>query len=242
MTVNEYLSNPYGKGSAFSSVGQQKRDLDAQYERLLHRITCKIYVYRNTAYYHVIVPSQRDEQTTYDVVVEIPFIERTEADIDLSNRDFKVFSNCPSFIFTYAHVFRGRKMLCEWLVDKYNEYVRKKAATVANPYGIIGFERSLYLALKYLKTTGKLLATTIRLDPWKPVSRDEIAREVRTQDQIMSHAKAKVKPNDKSVSKQSTPPKNEKPKNHSQNSGKTTKTVKTTKVGKVKNTKTTNKI
>lgn len=239
MTVNQYLSNPYGKGSAISSVGLQRDELNSQYEKFVDKITCKIYLYRNIAYFHVVIPSRRNDQQSYDVVVEIPFQEKTELDIDLSNRDFKVFSNCPSFIFTYAHVFRGKKMICEWLVDKYDEAVRKKAPGNSNPFGIIGFERSVYLALRYLKLTGKLLGTTIRLDPYKPFSRDEIAKNVRTQEQIMSKAKAKVQPKKEDSSKPAQPKKNS-------NSTHTTKGVTSTKktgtVGKVKKTKSTSKI
>lgn len=131
-------------------------------------------------------------------------------------------------------------MICEWLVDKYDEAVRKKAPGNSNPYGIIGFERSIYLALRYLKLNGKLLGTTIRLDPWKPMSRDEIAKNVRSQEQIMSKVKAKVQTKkDTSSSKTPQPKKNS-------NSSKTTKGVttskKTGKVGTVKKTKSTNKI
>ena len=33
MTINEYLQNPYGKGSSFSNVTKQKEDLEAQYNQ-----------------------------------------------------------------------------------------------------------------------------------------------------------------------------------------------------------------
>lgn len=193
MTVLEYLTNPYGKGSAFGNVSTQKQALDKQYFELQNKMIHKIFFYRNRAIYHVIVPSHgRNEKVTYDVILEIPFPEDTKSAISLENFEFQVFSNCPSFIFTYAHVFRTKGMLCNWLVDKYSMDVRRKLPLRTNQYQMIGFERSLYLAFKYLKEHGQLLASTVRNSPIKPHSYNEIAREVRTQEQILQSTKNKI--------------------------------------------------
>lgn len=192
MTINEYLSNPYGKGSAFSNVTTQRANLDKQYAELQAKIIYRTYLYRNTAIWHVIIPSQKNEKASYDVIIEVPFRENTEEDIQLADSNFRVFSNCPSFIFTYAHVFRGKGMLCNWLLDKYDMSVRKKPPARSNPYGIVGYERSLYLAMKYLKTTGRTIGSVVRSNPIRPHTYGEIAKMVRTQDQIMQYSKSKV--------------------------------------------------
>ena len=33
MTINDYLQNPYGKGSSFSNITKQKEDLESQYNQ-----------------------------------------------------------------------------------------------------------------------------------------------------------------------------------------------------------------
>ena len=194
MTILEYLTNPYGKGSAIGNVATQKKSYDEQFEKLQSKITHRIYLYRNRAIYHAVVPSQKEDSgNTYDVIIEIPFPEDTGSVISLEDRDFTVFSNCPSFIFTYAHVFYSKGMLCKWLVDKYRMEVRRKLPVHTNQYNVIGFERSLYLAMKYLKIHGQLLSTTVRNSPIRPHSYNEIARLVRTQDEIMANAKSNIK-------------------------------------------------
>ena len=193
MTVSEYLANPFGKGAAFGAITQQRANLDAQFQALQSKISSKTYLYRNTAIFHIIIPSQKDETSTYDVIIEIPFREKTEEEINLINSNFKVFSNCPSFIFTYANVFRTKGMLCTWLIDKYDPSVRNKAPARSNPYSLIGYERSIYLAFKYLKVSGKILALSVRNSPIKPSSYAQIAKTVRTQEQIMLRAKSKIK-------------------------------------------------
>lgn len=193
MTVSEYLANPYGKGAAFGAITQQRANLDAQFQALQSKISSRTYLYRNTAIFHIIIPSQKDENSTYDVIVEIPFREKTEEEINLINSNFRVFSNCPSFIFTYANVFRNKGMLCTWLVDKYDPSVRNKAPARSNPYSIVGYERSIYLAFKYLKTSGKILALSVRNSPIKPSSYAQIAKLVRTQEQILVRTKSKIK-------------------------------------------------
>ena len=59
MTIGEYLQNPYGKGSAFSSSSKQKDDLDNQFKDLSEKIGSKIYRYRDFVIYHVIIPSTK---------------------------------------------------------------------------------------------------------------------------------------------------------------------------------------
>lgn len=229
MTVNEYLSNPYGKGSAFANVTRQREDLDLQFSRLSERISCRTYMYRNAAIYHILVPSQKNDET-YDVILEIPFKEKTEETISLVDREFRVFSNCPSFIFTYAHVFRAQGMLCPWLIEKYSPEVRKREPSRSNPYNVIGYERSLYLAMKYLKVSGKILSVSVRNSPIRPSSYAEIAKMVRTQEQIMSRSRSKLK--------QTDPPKNLPPSktNNARKDSKSSSFLRTAKTGTSKKT------
>ena len=244
MTINEYLANPYGKGSAFSNVTTQRANLDKQYQELQAKITFRTYLYRNTAIWHVIVPSQKNPLASYDVIIEVPFKENTKEDVQLADTDFKAFSNCPSFIFTYAHVFRGKGMMCNWLLDKYDMNVRKKPPARSNPYGIVGYERSLYLALRYLKTTGRTIGTVVRSNPIKPSSHGEIAKMVRTQDQIMQYSKSKLPKDEppKTVSPTVVTrvnKKQSKPENGTIKSASTSKTTKTSTLkGSSKTTKT----
>ena len=192
MTIAEYLKNPYGKGSAFSSNTKQKDDLDEQFQKISDKIVSKIYRYRDFVIYHVVIPSTKKDYINYDVVVEVETKALHEGAASLEDLDFKVFSNCPSFIFTYAHVFRQYNMICEWLLPKYNKEVRTKAPSIRNQYGIVGLERSVYLALKHLHVTGKTKFGVYQTSGKKVTGRTEIISAVRTQNQIMDRVRERI--------------------------------------------------
>ena len=199
MNINDYLQNPYGKGSSFSNITKQKEDLEAQYSQYSNKFACKIYQHQKNVIFHVIVPSVKKDFVTYDVVLEMNLGDKTAEAIDVNNLEFKCFSNCPSFIFTYANAFRQKGLLCHWLENKYRKEVKKNTANIKNQYGIIGLERSLYLACLYLKKAGRTRADIITTLGKKVTSYSMIANGIRTQDEIMEKTKMKIKPEDKNA-------------------------------------------
>lgn len=192
MTIGEYLKNPYGKGSSFASSNKQKDDLDKEFKDFSEKIHSKIYRYRDFVIYHVIIPSTKKEFVNYDVVIEVETKNLHEGAATLEDLEFKVFSNCPSFIFTYANVFRSNGMICDWLLPKYNKEVRTKPPVQRNQYGIVGLERSIYLALKHLHSTGKTKFGVYQTSGKKISGRTEIINSVRTQQQIMDKVREKI--------------------------------------------------
>lgn len=187
MTIAEYLKNPYGKGSAVSQFITQKQMLDHQFVMFRDRYLCKIYKHRNVLIYHVVVPSasKKDDTKTYDVVIEVDLSALEPGIGSINDLDFKVFSNCPSFIFTYAHAFYKNRMMCKWLTQKYSQPIEKMPASIRNRFSIIGLEKSVYLALKFITTTGRTGAAAASGSAIKVTNRNSIIASVRSQDQIM---------------------------------------------------------
>lgn len=196
MTINEYLQNPYGKGSSFSNFTSQKEKLEKEYAEFSNKFACKIYKHQNNIIFHVIVPSVKKDFITYDVILEMNYDKKTSEAVNANDLEFKCFSNCPSFIFTYANAFRQKGLLCHWLENKYRKEVKKNAANIKNQYGIIGLERSLYLACLYLKKSMRTRDDVIVTTSKKVTSYSAIANGVRSQDEIMEKSKMKVKPED----------------------------------------------
>ena len=83
-------------------------------------------------------------------------------------------------------------MMCEWLLPKYNKEVRTKAPVKRNQYGIVGLERSIYLALKHLHVSGKTKFGVYQTAGKKVNGRNEIINSVRTQQQIMDKVREKI--------------------------------------------------
>ena len=196
MTINEYLQNPYGKGSSFSNFKDQKVKLENTYNELSSKFACKIYKHQNNIIFHVIVPSSNKDFLSYDVLLEINYDKKTSSEVDANNIDFKCFSNCPSFIFTYANAFRKNNLICRWLENKYRPEVKKNNANIKNQYGIIGLEKSLYLACLYLKKSMRTRDDVIITTSKKVTSYSAIASGVRSQDEIMEKSKLKIKPDE----------------------------------------------
>ena len=87
----------------------------------------KVYVEKNNVYYHLIIPSESEfKENDYDIILK--FIPRNQADLDdksYRQYEMQVFSNCPSFTYTYAYVAKLNGYLIPELMDKYEEQVQK---------------------------------------------------------------------------------------------------------------------
>lgn len=125
----------------------------------------------NRTLIHVKVPSETVENFTYDVLLEFKAAPDV---VDFRDCDIKIFSNCPSFVYSYAYVFAhwfpdeipaGNKnaplintirrnshtgtMLIDGvgILQKIGSRPTKEKPVVRNPMGIPMFDKSLYFAI-----------------------------------------------------------------------------------------------
>ena len=148
MNIREYLSNPLGKGSAVMQIKHMADLYNKRYENNRQNISHKIYLVRDTLYFHIKIPSSIDI-IHYDVVIKF-MPTKVSTDVTILDMDFQVFSNCPSFIYTYANTYNRKGMVIPEIKRKLTKEAIKKSAKVRNPYDIIGYEYSIYLAFKYI--------------------------------------------------------------------------------------------
>lgn len=161
-TLKEFMNNPMGKGS---SVIINKQliidDLDRRYKELIKKhkdLDYSIYKDKNDYYFHFKIPSESERANTYDIVIQ--FTELTENfkyDNFLHRYYIKFFSNCPSFTYTYAYVCNKNKILVKFLKNKYSSDILLHEPKVRNPGGVMGYEKSIYFACKYLDSNRNLL-------------------------------------------------------------------------------------
>jgi hypothetical protein len=160
LTVNQYLINPMGKGSATSSLRIIKEEYDARYDAMISvhdDFDMAIYNIKDVYYIHLVIPSETKKAINYDFVFKFDYSKNSK-DTSLFNLPIKVICNCPSFVFTYAYVYRREKLLIDELTDLVPTESVKEAPTVRNPYKVLGIEKTMYYACKYIKhnVTGKL--------------------------------------------------------------------------------------
>ena len=154
MTINQYISNPFGKGAAASSLRVVKTEYDARYEALLdihEQFHTHIYKHRNSYYFHVLVPSETTKELFYDVVIKIDRVPSAQS--NFLNWPMKAISNSPSFVFTFANTFKRNRMIIDELKSVIPSKTITDPAKVRNPNRLLGLEKSIYFACKYIKET-----------------------------------------------------------------------------------------
>ena len=154
---------------------------------------------------HVLVPSETVPGFNYDVLFQISYEPTTTK---LEDCEVKIFSNAPSFVYTYAYVFyhldmgdgkkpgmlvdsMGRKIPRDRLLmpgteKKLPDEVRKQRPVIRNTLGLPLWDKSLYYALFYL--TEEVSFLSIR---GKQVSIKEadLMKQVRDFDKLMADRK-----------------------------------------------------
>lgn len=189
-TMQDYLEHPMGSGStAVANKNLIKKSLDDRYAKLLEKddFTVKVYNIKNLNgyFFHVVIPSETRDGDNYDIVLRLypddPDIVR---DRNIKRYVMQVFSNCPSFTYTYAYVFNEYNMLIRELRSKYNDTVLKDNPIVRNPGEVINFEKSIYYACKYI-TSHATYMTKVVLDPRvKTISLEDFLKTIRDTDTI----------------------------------------------------------
>ena len=107
MKLKEFLSDnlPLGKGSVKIPIEGYIQNYRKRYNTLKDEKAFKFEAYRTgihgRVFAHVKVPSETLDRFYYDVLLEI---DSNPTAISLRDCDVKFFSNCPSFVYTYAYV------------------------------------------------------------------------------------------------------------------------------------------
>lgn len=88
------------------------------------------------------VPSERKADTFYDIVLWFGKTKKTKLDIPI-----KVYSNSPAFAYNFAFLFYQKNSLL--FPELYPIIFLKIPPKVRNPFGLFGFDKHIYAALKY---------------------------------------------------------------------------------------------
>ncbi len=153
ITLRQYIDNPSGKGSAYlAKRATIKQGLNLTFIKLLREskraFTATPYIYdTGDLLYHVTVPSEfyKTNKICYDVLFLLKASQQRRA-----MREIQVFSNCPSFVYTYCYVYNKKGLLIEDFKDKLPTEALTQAPVVRNPIESMGYEKSTYIAARYL--------------------------------------------------------------------------------------------
>jgi len=170
LSINSLLTNPAGSGTA--NVASRKliiASLNQNYEKLIakhKKFNYNIFRYDKKIVFHIKIPTESLDfsDLLYDVIIEVDPKDETNY-IGIANQPTKVFSNSPSFSFTYAYVLNKRDEIPGWVKDKkINKIFQTEEPKVKNPVETFGFEKTIYFACKFIKENNLYLMKNINLE------------------------------------------------------------------------------
>lgn len=226
MTPKEYMTNPMGKGSTVAS-SSVRDNLDKEFETIRHNMRLDRFLVKgHRLIFHVQLPSRSITNLKYNIIIEFD-LEQNPGAKNISELNFMCFSNCPSFVYTYAYVFYYKHMIPTWVQNKYPREVLNNAPEMRNQYQVTFYERSLYLALKYITQKSYSDIAGSKGMAMNLESTQTLHHVIATVDEIMSiHSRTKAKVAEKDKKPERKPTKKSTPKWGSGSSVAQTKSVK----------------
>jgi len=188
LTLKQYMDNPMGKGSTVFNKKVILGDLDSRYNKLLtkHK-SFKTFIWIDKLDFYILtkIPSETYDDIYYDVLFKFTEPDNTvRSDTNLNRYLMYVFSNSPSFVYTYANVYYRNGLLVDFLENKYKSEVINDNPVIRNPNDVINYEKSIYYCCKYLIDKNLLNKVTLGLKA-KKFSIKEISNEVKDTDTIL---------------------------------------------------------
>lgn len=196
-TLHQFLDNPMGHGSnALTSRKLVKDDLERRYLKLIETkknlFKEKIYKNGNEYYFHILIPSESERENTYDVVIHFMLPEdNPEYAVNnntLKDYRIKIFSNSPSFIYTYAYTVNEHGFLVDELSKKFKDIVLDQKPVIRNPYEIVSYEKTVTFAMFHIIYKSLLVKFNIDNVAHK-YNKREFINSIREDDKILMEIK-----------------------------------------------------
>ena len=186
MTITDYLRCPNDHPSAALMLGQTKKRLEDQFRTLQNAITLKWYYLHEKSYVaHLKIPSGNHKRLFYDVLIEFNSQSLAKYDNDLTKASIRVFSNCPSFTYTYAKIYNDRMEFIDWARIKYPKEILRKDPVQRNPDRILNYERSLYFAFRFISSNGRNYSYSLERTAKKTNNPKDILSSVQGHHQVI---------------------------------------------------------
>lgn len=150
--IKEFLNNPAGKGSAVLNISATKEKFNIKYNEIHKKISHRSFSVKDDIYILVNIPSSV-EGIFYDVLLK--FIKNNKSiGSSILDMDMQIFSNSPSFLYTYANAYDKNKLFIRDCKKKLSSKMLSDIAKTRNPYGVLSYDFSVYSALYYIVTNG----------------------------------------------------------------------------------------
>ena len=180
--LDPFKGRPGLNKSLFLSVYHQK------YMEIKEKIMWASAKEGNNYIVHVRVPST--DPNCKDVYYDVVFEFFPESDKVLESRSIKdysvlIFSNCPSFTFSFTYACNKYGLLIDWLKPKCIPRCLNDPAVQRNPHSSVSIDTKTWMAAHHLQQIG-ILNYKLRFEDTITVTREDIFKRVSHQAVILA--------------------------------------------------------
>lgn len=189
MTFEEYINNPMGSSVVANQREMYKAYYIQKYDALMVRengkIEYRLYKAKKSDVYAIYlnIPSEKVSDFYYDVVIEFT-PKKGIVPKSLNHCDIKVYSNDPSFIYTFAYAFNKDKMFISELAPRMSKQALTDKAKEKNPKALIGYVKTLYFAYLFMNRSG--LFNLLRYNGVEELDYKKISKLITSADEKIS--------------------------------------------------------
>jgi hypothetical protein len=152
------MLRPFNKGFSALQIKLVMNDLVFRYiKNIQNKIKIRTFVENNVYFIYAKIPSESGSEYPdsppihYDVILQLtPPNKAAIAWTDIREYDAKVYSNIPSFVFTFNYVYHFKRALINLPGDYYTHKAMQEKPKVRNPLNLLGIEKSLWFTVYHL--------------------------------------------------------------------------------------------
>lgn len=146
--IKDFLNNPAGKGNTLLNISLVKANFTDRYNKIVKLIKHRIFFVKDDIYFLINIPSSVDK-VFYDILVKFTPDSKSPG-ISIADMNMQVFSNSPSWLYTYAYAYQKHDLFIKECRKKLSSQMLKDIAKVKNPYGMLSYDFSIFAALYYI--------------------------------------------------------------------------------------------
>lgn len=154
----EQIVKPFNSGFSAVSIKYLLENLQKRYlVNIEPNITTVDAIKEKDNYFILVkVPSEsnteyKSDKIFYDVIIELSPPNKSYLNNEsVRDYDVRVYSNCPSFTYTFTYVYYKKDALIKMPKGAYTRKALSKAPKVRNPLLLFGIEKTLWFAICYI--------------------------------------------------------------------------------------------
>lgn len=154
----EQIVKPFNSGFSAVSIKYLLENLQKRYLVNIEPNVTTVDAVKEKDNYFILVkiPSEsnteyKSDKIFYDVIIELSPPNKSYLNNEsVRDYDARVYSNCPSFTYTFTYVYYKKDALIKMPKGAYTRKALSKAPKVRNPLLLFGIEKTLWFAICYI--------------------------------------------------------------------------------------------